>query len=172
MHNSTILGKRKSCGTSLSPLSMKPCPTLYSQECMFPLCLVSGVSRRGFVGWCGGVCGVWTTISVASATCLGVTASDTSSSDSTTMTPTRGVQIVCSVHCFKSMHTCCRLRMGARLESKRLVARGIFPGAQVVRGVDWRWGDQDGTMCSHVFTATHMSCCSNSFQVELEQWAK
>ena len=139
---------------------------------MFPLCLVSGVGRRGFVGWCGGVCGVWTTISVAHATCLGVTASDTSSSDSTTMTPTRGVRIVCSVHCFKSMHTCCRLRMAARLESKRLVARGIFPGAQVVRGVDWRWGDQDGTICSHVFTATHMSCCSNSFQVELEQWAK
>jgi len=72
------------------------------------------------------------------------------------------------------MHICCRLRMGARSESKRLTARGIFPGAQVVRGVDWRWGEQDGTVCSHVFTAIlyHTRATVNSFQVELEQWAK
>ena len=26
----------------------------------------------------------------------------------------------------------------------RIEARGIFPGAEVVRGHDWRWGNQDG----------------------------
>ena len=33
--------------------------------------------------------------------------------------------------------------MSARL-SPRIKARGIFPGALVERGTDWRWGDQDG----------------------------
>lgn len=31
-----------------------------------------------------------------------------------------------------------------RRKSKKLVVRGIFPGARVVRGVDWQWEDQDG----------------------------
>ena len=32
----------------------------------------------------------------------------------------------------------------ARRKSKKVTARGIFPGARVVRGVDWQWEDQDG----------------------------
>lgn len=32
----------------------------------------------------------------------------------------------------------------ARRKSKKLVARGMFAGARVVRGVDWRWDEQDG----------------------------
>ncbi|XP_068679361.1 E3 ubiquitin-protein ligase MIB1-like [Montipora capricornis] len=32
----------------------------------------------------------------------------------------------------------------ARRKSKKITARGIFPGARVVRGVDWQWEDQDG----------------------------
>ena len=31
-----------------------------------------------------------------------------------------------------------------RRKSKKITARGIFPGARVVRGVDWQWEDQDG----------------------------
>jgi len=31
-----------------------------------------------------------------------------------------------------------------RRKSKKVLARGIFPGARVVRGVDWQWEDQDG----------------------------
>ncbi len=27
---------------------------------------------------------------------------------------------------------------------KKLTLRGLFPGARVVRGVDWHWEDQDG----------------------------
>lgn len=32
----------------------------------------------------------------------------------------------------------------ARRKGKKITARGIFPGARVVRGVDWQWEDQDG----------------------------
>jgi E3 ubiquitin-protein ligase mind-bomb len=31
-----------------------------------------------------------------------------------------------------------------RRKSKKVAIRGIFPGARVVRGVDWQWEDQDG----------------------------
>jgi len=31
-----------------------------------------------------------------------------------------------------------------RRKSKKITSRGIFPGARVVRGVDWQWEDQDG----------------------------
>ena len=27
---------------------------------------------------------------------------------------------------------------------KRVASQGIFPGAVVMRGADWHWGDQDG----------------------------
>lgn len=34
--------------------------------------------------------------------------------------------------------------MGRRLGKQKIHAMGIFPGAQVVRGPDWDWGNQDG----------------------------
>lgn len=34
--------------------------------------------------------------------------------------------------------------MEMRRKSKKITTRGIFPGARVVRGVDWQWEDQDG----------------------------
>ena len=34
--------------------------------------------------------------------------------------------------------------MEPRRKSKKITSRGIFPGARVVRGVDWQWEDQDG----------------------------
>ena len=34
--------------------------------------------------------------------------------------------------------------MSGRKESGKLLVRGIFAGARVIRGIDWRWGDQDG----------------------------
>ena len=37
-----------------------------------------------------------------------------------------------------------RVVVETRRKSKKLVARGIFSGARVVRGVDWQWEDQDG----------------------------
>ena len=37
-----------------------------------------------------------------------------------------------------------RTRVNLRASSLRIEARGIFPGAEVVRGHDWRWGNQDG----------------------------
>jgi len=38
----------------------------------------------------------------------------------------------------------CRLLVEPRRKSKKITSRGIFPGARVVRGVDWQWEDQDG----------------------------
>ncbi|XP_067128352.1 E3 ubiquitin-protein ligase MIB1 [Centruroides vittatus] len=37
-----------------------------------------------------------------------------------------------------------RVLMEPRRKSKKIAIRGIFPGARVVRGVDWQWEDQDG----------------------------
>ena len=34
--------------------------------------------------------------------------------------------------------------MESRRKSKKISARGIFPGARVTRGVDWQWDEQDG----------------------------
>ena len=32
----------------------------------------------------------------------------------------------------------------ARKNSEKISAHGLFPGAQVTRGVDWEWGIQNG----------------------------
>jgi hypothetical protein len=32
----------------------------------------------------------------------------------------------------------------SRRKSKKVTARGLFPGARVVRGIDWQWEEQDG----------------------------
>ena len=37
-----------------------------------------------------------------------------------------------------------RVDLSPRLESTKIVSRGIFAGARVVRGPDWDWGSQDG----------------------------
>lgn len=37
-----------------------------------------------------------------------------------------------------------RVCMETRRKSKKITVRGIFPGARVIRGVDWQWEDQDG----------------------------
>ncbi|XP_049314109.1 E3 ubiquitin-protein ligase mind-bomb isoform X1 [Bactrocera dorsalis] len=37
-----------------------------------------------------------------------------------------------------------RIMLEPRRKSKKVAVRGIFPGARVVRGVDWQWEDQDG----------------------------
>lgn len=39
---------------------------------------------------------------------------------------------------------CCRVSVPVRKKSKKIFARGIFPGAKVLRGHDWNWEDQDG----------------------------
>lgn len=51
-------------------------------------------------------------------------------------------------------HTFCRMTtpssprvvVECRRKAKKTSSRGIFPGARVVRGVDWQWEDQDGGM--------------------------
>ena len=42
------------------------------------------------------------------------------------------------------MYSMYRCSVEPRRKSKKITARGIYPGARVVRGVDWQWEDQDG----------------------------
>ena len=37
-----------------------------------------------------------------------------------------------------------RVLLEPRRKAKKIPVRGIFPGARVIRGVDWQWEDQDG----------------------------
>ena len=37
-----------------------------------------------------------------------------------------------------------RIPVEARRKSKKISARGLLPGARVIRGVDWQWECQDG----------------------------
>ena len=46
--------------------------------------------------------------------------------------------------CFEVCCLCLRVCMETRRKSKKITVRGIFPGARVIRGVDWQWEDQDG----------------------------
>ncbi|CAD5122217.1 DgyrCDS10668 [Dimorphilus gyrociliatus] len=36
------------------------------------------------------------------------------------------------------------VKVGKRTGAVKKIAKGVFPGARVVRGIDWDWGDQDG----------------------------
>ena len=46
-----------------------------------------------------------------------------------------------------------RVNVPARSRSASVEVRGIFPGAKVVRGHDWKWKDQDGMyMCYSLYT--------------------
>ena len=37
-----------------------------------------------------------------------------------------------------------RVMVSCRADAKRVEAKGLFAGAEVVRGPNWRFGDQDG----------------------------
>lgn len=45
--------------------------------------------------------------------------------------------------------------MNRRINTEGIRARGIFPGAQVVRGPDWEYGDTDGNSSGKV---TNITC--------------
>ena len=39
---------------------------------------------------------------------------------------------------------CCSTQVAPRRNARKLVAKGLFPDATVVRGHDWEWDNQDG----------------------------
>lgn len=57
-------------------------------------------------------------------------------------------------------------RLGGRMLTRRVMSQGMFPGAVVVRGADWRWGDQDGQLplphclihCDCIGQILHVQC--------------
>ena len=64
---------------------------------------------------------------------------------------------------YTHVHTLANYRVSVpvRKRSKKVSARGIFPGASVVRGVDWQWEDQDGklSVCLCVCTCMYVYVC-------------
>ena len=50
----------------------------------------------------------------------------------------------------------CSVQLECRRRAKKITARGIFPGARVVRGVDWQWEDQDGEIQRCLGLGTHL----------------
>ena len=40
----------------------------------------------------------------------------------------------------------CRVKVSCRAGAKREEAKGVFVGAEVMRGPHWRFGDQDGML--------------------------
>ena len=51
---------------------------------------------------------------------------------------------VCCVHIVYVLCMRCSVRVPVRSTSRKVESLGIFPGATVVRGRDWKWGNQDG----------------------------
>lgn len=49
------------------------------------------------------------------------------------------------------------VKLGERNDLTRILAKGIFKGAEVVRGQDWLWADQDGEWAWLV--AMGVACC-------------
>ncbi len=45
-----------------------------------------------------------------------------------------------------------------RMNGRRITAKGMFPGAEVMRGHDWLWGDQDGEGEGEGEREGHVSC--------------
>ena len=48
----------------------------------------------------------------------------------------------------------CRVKVSPRSGARQVMSIGMFPHAEVARGHDWLWGDQDGMyvkrMCTYM----------------------
>ena len=44
------------------------------------------------------------------------------------------------------------VRVGSRMVARRVESQGIFTGAAVMRGADWRWEDQDGKRSTYTLS--------------------
>lgn len=64
--------------------------------------------------------------------------------------------------CYNLLVLCvCSVVMPTRDLSRKVLARGFFPDAEVVRGHDWLWGDQDGKEINNpnAFLCLSLVCC-------------
>jgi len=57
-----------------------------------------------------------------------------------------------------------RLPVPPRSDSHKVEAMGIYEGATIVRGPDWRWGDQDGKLWLKKY-ASFLVCCDIILQL-------
>jgi len=57
-----------------------------------------------------------------------------------------------------------------RKKSKKITIRGIFSGARVVRGVDWQWNDQDGSL-RELNNAVSQATIKRGKVCEIQDWS-
>lgn len=51
-------------------------------------------------------------------------------------------------------------------------AKGIFPGAKVVRGHDWRWKNQDGKLIAFIVERFKLSLWTSSSNDFCHRWSR
>ena len=62
------------------------------------------------------------------------------------------------VHVYAALFICMySVRLGSRMLTRRVMSQGIFAGAVVRRGADWRWGDQDGVSNRHTYMYMYLT---------------
>ena len=63
----------------------------------------------------------------------------------------------------------CRHYIPARAGARKVRAKGIFPKAKVVRGIDWEYGNEDGMMHSYILSIFIQPWCMLQYQPTI--WA-
>ena len=104
------------------------------------------------MGYTGSVPTVTSTVCATPATCWGGTVRSTLSSEWSPKNRQPGIENVRGLRASScSTVLVCRVKVSCRAGAKRMEAKGVFIGAEVVRGPHWSFGDQDGIiMCDCV----------------------
>ena len=107
-----------------------------------------GATWRVWLGYTGSVPTATTTICATPATWWGGTVRSTLSSEWSPKCRQPGIgSVKGSIVVWSALFTRwspCRVKMSCRVDAKRVEAKGVFVGAEVMRGPHWRFGDQDG----------------------------
>ena len=100
------------------------------------------------MGYTGSVPTVTSTVCATPATCWGGTVRNTLSLEWSPKSRQPGIEngrgLRASSCSALSTVLVCRVKMSCRTGAKRVEAKGVFIGAEVVRGPHWSFGDQDG----------------------------
>ncbi len=62
-----------------------------------------------------------------------------------------GLSLSTFIHTFTLPSPPSSTRVTLRHQQRRVAVKGLFPGAKVMRGRNWRWGDQDGKELLEVY---------------------
>ena len=98
------------------------------------------------MGYTGSVPTATSTVCATAATCWGGTVRSTLSSEWSPRSRQPGIVNGRDLRASSALSTVlvCRVKVSCRAGAKRVEAKGVFVGAEVVRGPHWSFGDQDG----------------------------